>query len=83
MIELRWAVMMVDRPRGIDDGFHMPPLPDKLESRTLQYRCLIQTASYNNPVTQEHVTERRWTEWQDAPTVWLDAAHGEDHKEKP
>jgi hypothetical protein len=64
MIELRWLLRMVDRPRGIDDGFHMPPLPDKLETRVLQYRARHFRASppFNSGF-------EGWGAWNDVPTV--------------
>ena len=59
MIELRWLILKVPRPRGIDEGFYSPPLPDTIETQTLQYRewptgCI------------PGLTE---PEWKDVPTV--------------
>lgn len=75
MIELRWLARMVDRPRGIDDGIYNPPLPDKLETRVLQYRYPVHPDSvglgpdcYSNGMA--------WCNWQDVPTVPAAADEG-------
>ena len=36
-MNLRWIIRMVDRPKGMDDGFFIPPLSAKMETRVLQY----------------------------------------------
>lgn len=38
MIELRWLIHKVPRPRGIDDGMMQPPPPDFIFVPMLQYR---------------------------------------------
>lgn len=65
MIELRYLVKMVDRPKGIDDSFFLPPLPDKMEVRVMQYR----EGGYD--MIEKTTGKEIWcgSPWTDVPTV--------------
>ena len=64
MIELRWLIKSVPRPRGIDDGFYNPPLADFVSFPVLQYREGYDVYSED---LRRNMFE--WGDWQDVPTV--------------
>ena len=63
MIELRILERKVPRPRGIDDGFYQPPLPDFIYVDVPQYRR--GSYPYQPPCHREWVG----TDWTDVPRV--------------
>lgn len=55
MIELRIVRKKVPRPRGIDDGFYSPSLPDHIFVDELQFRTWMVVGF--------------WSDWQSVPIV--------------
>lgn len=66
MLELRWLLRSVKRPRGIDDGMMYPPLPDFVTVPVLQYREWPKGLSPTIGQEPGSYTEPRWA---DVPTV--------------